>query len=70
MRRPTEPEAHRARAALIDGRVPPEMQARCAYCRQVSTASEGKFVVVEVPGTGHTRMFRCASCGAARDSAA
>ncbi len=62
MRKLTEPEAHRGRTALIDGRFPQDMQARCAWCRRVDAVGEGAFVTVDVPGTGHTRMFRCSSC--------
>ncbi len=62
MRRLTEPEAHRARTAIIEGQFPQDMQARCAWCRRVETVGEGRFVAVEVPGTGHTQMFKCSSC--------
>ena len=62
MRKPTEPEAHRGRVALIEGRLPEGMQARCGWCRNVSDASEGEFVAVKAPGAGASRVFRCASC--------
>ena len=62
MRRLSDPEAHRARTDLLEGRIPADMNARCAWCRGVHPAREGRFVVVNVPGTGHTSMFKCSSC--------
>jgi hypothetical protein len=62
MRRLSDPEAHRARTALVEGRFPEDMNARCAWCRKVRPARDGAFVEVRIPGTGHTSMFRCAEC--------
>jgi hypothetical protein len=62
MRRLTEPEAHRARAAIIEGEFPEGMSARCAWCRKVGAVAEGEFVAVNVPGTGATQVFRCGAC--------
>jgi hypothetical protein len=71
MRRLTEPEAHRARAAIIEGEFPEGMTARCAWCRKVAAVAEGRFVTVNVPGTGATSMFRCSEClGGERQGAA
>jgi hypothetical protein len=71
MRRLTEPEAHRARAAIIEGEFPEGMNARCAWCRKVAAVSGGRFVTVNVPGTGATSMFRCSDClGGERQGAA
>lgn len=62
MRRLTEPEAHRARAAIIEGNFPEGMSARCVHCRAVKPVDEGDFVTVKVSGTGHMKMFKCAEC--------
>jgi hypothetical protein len=62
MRRLSDPEAHRARTDLLEGRFPEDMRARCAWCRSVRPAREGRFVEVNVPGTGHTSMFKCSTC--------
>ncbi|GEM_PF-1926203 len=71
MRRLTEPEAHRARAAIIEGDFPEGMHARCARCRSVKPATDGEFVSVTVPGTGPMKMFKCSDCrDVRRDSAA
>ncbi len=70
MRRLTEPEAHRARAAIIEGEFPEGMNARCAWCRKVGAVAAGEFVTVDIPGTGATRVFRCGSCVSERNSAA
>lgn len=71
MRKLTEPEAHRARAAIIEGNFPEGMHARCAWCRKVAPAGEGEFLDIKVPGTGATKVFRCSDCRDQRsDSAA
>ena len=70
MRKLTEPEAHRARAAIIEGSYPEGMHARCAWCRKVAPAAEGEFVEVTVPGTGATKVFKCSDCRERSDSAA
>ena len=62
MRRLTEPEAHRARAAIIEGDYPEGMTARCAWCRKIAAVSTGRFVSVHVPGTGATSVFKCPDC--------
>jgi hypothetical protein len=54
----------------VEGRFPEDMNARCAWCRKVTSARDGEFVEVNVPGTGPTSMFKCARCGQERDSAA
>jgi hypothetical protein len=70
MRRLSDPEAHRARTDLVEGRFPEGMNARCAWCRKVKPARDGDFVAVNVPGTGSTSMFKCSSCREEHDSAA
>ena len=70
MRKLSDPEAHRARTAIVEGRFPEDMNARCAWCREVSPAREGKFIEVNVPGTGHTGMFQCSRCEQERRGAA
>ena len=70
MRRLSDSEAHRARTDLLEGRIPEDMQARCAWCRNVRPARAGAFVSVNVPGTGHTSMFKCSECQERHDSAA
>jgi hypothetical protein len=71
MRRLTEPEAHRARAAIIEGDYPEGMTARCAWCRKIAAVSAGRFVSVHVPGTGATSVFKCPDClGGEREGAA
>jgi hypothetical protein len=70
VRRLSDPEAHRARTDLLEGRIPADMNARCAWCRAVRPAREGRFVVVNVPGTGDTSMFKCSSCLGQEGSAA
>jgi hypothetical protein len=62
MRRLTEPQAHRARTDIIEGRFPEGLRARCAWCRAVAAADEGRFLEVVVPGTGATRVFKCSDC--------
>ena len=62
MRRLTEPQAHRARTDIIEGRFPEGLRARCAWCRSVAPADDGRFVDVDVPGTGATRGFKCGGC--------
>ena len=70
MRKLSDPEAHRARTDLVEGRFPEDMNARCAWCRNVRPARAGEFIEVNVPGTGHTSMFRCADCAQERQGAA
>jgi hypothetical protein len=70
MRRLTEPEAHRARAAIIEGDFPEGMNARCAWCRKVAAVSGGEFVTVNVPGTGATSVFKCSTCSDGRRNSA
>lgn len=65
MRRIRGPEAHNARMALIEGRFPDGMNARCSSCSEIRPVSEGEFVEVRLPGTGHTQVFRCAECAVA-----
>ena len=62
MRKISEPEAHRARVALLEGRYPEGMQIRCAWCRQVRAVAEGEFVLAKVVGSGHTHFFKCSEC--------
>jgi hypothetical protein len=70
MRKLSDPEAHRARTALVEGRFPEDMHARCAWCRDVHPAREGRFIEVNVPGTGQTSMFQCSDCDHERKGAA
>jgi hypothetical protein len=46
------------------------MHARCAWCRDVNPAREGRFIEVNVPGTGQTSMFQCSDCDHEREGAA
>ncbi|MEA2433321.1 MAG: hypothetical protein QOG54_778 [Actinomycetota bacterium] len=62
MRKLTEPQAHRGRVAIIEGRFPEGMQARCAWCGKVEVVNEGEMVDTDRPGSGPSRIFRCASC--------
>ena len=63
MRRPTDAEAHRARSALIEGRYPDGMQARCASCGKVRSIAEGEMRDTgQSPSTGAQRYFVCAEC--------
>lgn len=70
MRKLTEPQAHAGRAAVIDGRYPDGMQARCAWCRRVSSVREGKLMDVRPSGDGPTRAFKCHRCLGRKQSAA
>ncbi len=65
MRRIRGPEAHSARMALIEGRFPAGMNARCSMCSEIRPVAEGEFVEIRLPGTGHTQVFRCADCAVA-----
>lgn len=62
MRKLTEPQAHRARAAIIEGRYPEGMKARCARCSKVAPVAEGKLVDVPRRATGPARAFLCPDC--------
>ncbi|MEA2476558.1 MAG: hypothetical protein QOF16_1675 [Actinomycetota bacterium] len=62
MRKLSEPEAHRARTAIINGDYPEGMQARCGWCREVRSVDEGSFVDAARPGVGAARVFRCGEC--------
>ncbi|MEA2505667.1 MAG: hypothetical protein QOH48_285 [Actinomycetota bacterium] len=62
MRRLSEPEAHRGRMAIIEGRFPEGMTARCSWCGTVQPANDGEFLAIRIPGTGPSRVFRCGNC--------
>lgn len=62
MRRLTESQAHKARAALIDGEYPEGMQARCARCERVRAIAEGEIFDVSRSTEGPTRVFVCTGC--------
>jgi hypothetical protein len=66
MRRPTEPEAHRARVNLIDGNYPEGMKARCAWCGNVREVAQGAFVEMPRRTDGPARAFRCKDCADGR----
>ncbi|MFN2593811.1 MAG: hypothetical protein ABR579_02840 [Actinomycetota bacterium] len=70
MRKLSEPEAHRARAAIINGEYPEGMQARCAWCADIRPISEGTFVDAARPGVGAARVFRCETCEQDQESSA
>ena len=70
MRKPTEPESHRARVDLIEGRYPEGMRSRCALCKSVRDVTDGRFVTGNVTGTGPTQLFVCSSCWDKRADAA
>ena len=70
MRKLSEPEAHRARTAIINGDYPEGMQARCGWCGGVREVSEGSFVDAARPGVGAARVFRCENCEQDEESSA
>lgn len=65
MRKLTEPQAHRGRVDVIEGRFPEGMKSRCAWCRNVFDVVEGEFVELERSAVGPSRVFCCASCKSA-----
>lgn len=65
MRKLTEPQAHRGRVDIIEGRFPPGMQSRCAWCEAVVAIEEGEFVEVKRSTQGAARIFRCNDCSRA-----
>ena len=62
MRRLSDPEAHRGRTALIDGKYPEGMKGRCSICSKVSSIEEGKMVDAPRSSRGPARAFVCAGC--------
>ncbi len=70
MRKLTEPQAHRGRVAVIEGRYPEGMQARCVWCREVKDVNEGELVTAMTKGVGATHLFRCGDCLEEREGAA
>ncbi|MGH2730179.1 MAG: hypothetical protein ACRDJI_06155 [Actinomycetota bacterium] len=46
----------------MEGRFPPDMQTRCAWCSKVGPVAEGEFVTRAVRGVGLTQFFMCSSC--------
>jgi hypothetical protein len=48
--------------AIIEGRFPEGMTARCSWCGTVQLANDGEFLAIRIPGTGPSRVFRCGSC--------
>jgi uncharacterized protein YlaI len=47
---------------VIEGRFPPGMQSRCAWCRSIVDVEEGEFVDVGRSALGPSRVFRCSDC--------
>jgi hypothetical protein len=71
MRRLTDSQAHKARAALIDGEYPEGMKARCARCEKVRAIAQGELFEVSPHAEGPQRVFVCSDCvGELRRSAA
>ena len=71
MRKPTQPEAHRGRVALLEGRFPEGMKTRCSWCREIREVQEGSFVsVTEGRGGAETRFFKCDKCGGGKSQTA
>lgn len=66
MRRPTEPEAHRARVSVIEGEYPEGMRARCAWCGNIREVARGAFVDLPRRGDGPSKAFRCGECADTR----
>ena len=62
MRKITEPQAHRARAALVEGAYPEDMKARCAACGKVGAVSEGSLMRARKQTPGATGFFVCGGC--------
>ena len=62
MRRLTEPQAHRGRAAVIDGRYPEGMQARCVLCGKSQPIEKGKLVAGRARPNEPVRHFLCSNC--------
>jgi hypothetical protein len=58
MRKLTEPQAHRGRVAIIEGRFPEGMQARCAWCGKVDEVAEGEMVSTDRPVARRTAPLR------------
>jgi DNA-directed RNA polymerase subunit RPC12/RpoP len=70
VRKLTEPQAHRGRVAIIEGRFPEGMQARCAWCGKVALVEEGEMRDTSRHASGPARVFRCADCSSKEESAA
>jgi hypothetical protein len=62
MRKIKETEAHRARTAILEGRFPEGMQARCAWCGKVGKVGEGEFVDRQITAAGPGKVFKCSEC--------
>lgn len=62
MRKLTEPQAHRGRVDVIEGRFPEGMKSRCAWCRNVVDVADGEFVELQRSAKGPSRVFRCSEC--------
>ncbi len=62
MRRLSEPQAHRGRVDVIEGRFPEGMKSRCAWCGSVVEVTEGEFVETKRSAVGASRLFRCNEC--------
>jgi hypothetical protein len=67
MRRLTEPQAHRGRVDVIEGRFPPGMRSRCAWCGSIAEAEKGEFVDVKPTAGGASKLFKCPDCLAGQD---
>ena len=68
MRKIKEPEAHRARAAVVDGNYPEGMRVRCSWCQTVVGPTEGEFRYGRTARTGTANFFKCQSCLDREDS--
>lgn len=62
MRRLTEPQAHRQRIEILEGRYPEGLKARCAKCERVTEANGGRFVVPKGNPFGTVQVFICSDC--------
>ena len=62
MRKLTEPQAHRGRVDVIEGRFPEGMKSRCAWCGSVVEVAEGEFVELKRSAAGPSKAFRCGEC--------
>jgi hypothetical protein len=70
MRRLTEPQAHRGRVDVIEGRFPPGMQSRCAWCGAITEVEKGAFVDVKRSADGAAKAFKCPDCLRGQDESA
>jgi hypothetical protein len=67
MRRLTDPEAHRQRVDVIEGRYPEGLKARCSVCESVAEINEGAMYEITPSALGPSRVFLCSDCAAKAD---